>query len=157
MNWETEDLMICRQLVEVSDTLREYWLKNNSQSNQQKIMSLTISQQRMLRVVWQMTCRNPEGVILRELADKLGLSSSAVSVMVDNLVQKKVLIREQQAEDRRKVLIRLSKENMNEIFRAESGYIPLIEKFREQCDPEKMHCFEEILSELNQFLANNNN
>ena len=72
------------------------------------IFSLTLSQQRLLReLALQTTPRSP-GVSLKALADELNLSSSAVSVMVEMLVQKKVLERRSSEVDRRQVLIRLS-------------------------------------------------
>ena len=72
------------------------------------IFSLTLSQQRLLReLALQTTPRSP-GVSLKALADELNLSSSAVSVMVEMLVQKKVLDRRSSEVDRRQVLIRLS-------------------------------------------------
>lgn len=152
---DTQDVMVCRQVCVAADALKEIWLNNNTSDNQKAIMSLTISQQRMLRVVWQMTSQAPNGIILRDLAKQLHLSSSAVSVMVDYLVQKGCLIRVTQPDDRRKVLIRLSEENMQYVSVAENGYIPLMKKFRQQCDAEKMKCFEEVLSELNNFLIEN--
>ena len=72
------------------------------------IFSLTMSQQRLLRELSLQTSPDSEGVSLKYLADELNLSSSAVSVMVEMLVQKKVLDRKSSEVDRRQVLIRLS-------------------------------------------------
>lgn len=72
------------------------------------IFSLTMSQQRLLRELALQTGPESEGVSLKHLADELNLSSSAVSVMVEMLVQKKVLERKSSEVDRRQVLIRLS-------------------------------------------------
>ncbi len=72
------------------------------------ILSLTMSQQRLLRELALQTGPESEGISLKHLADELNLSSSAVSVMVEMLVQKKVLERRSSEVDRRQVLIRLS-------------------------------------------------
>ena len=72
------------------------------------ILSLTMSQQRLLRELALQTGPESEGISLKQLADELNLSSSAVSVMVEMLVQKKVLERRSSEVDRRQVLIRLS-------------------------------------------------
>ena len=72
------------------------------------IFSLTMSQERLLRELCLRTTPESEGISLKSLADCLGLSSSAVSVMVEALVQKKVLERRPSAADRRQVLIRLT-------------------------------------------------
>lgn len=152
---DAQHLEVCRHICLMSDILRDIWLKNNTRNNQKEIMNLTVCQQRMLRVVWLMTRSEPQGIILQDLAKKLQLSSSAVSVMVDDLVQKGCLNRITNPDDRRKVLIRLSEENMRCVTLAESGFIPLMKKFREQCDAEKMQCFEEVLFELYDFLIEN--
>ena len=72
------------------------------------IFSLTLSQQRLLRELALQTAPGSPGISLKALADELNLSSSAVSVMVEMLVQKKVLDRRSSEVDRRQVLIRLS-------------------------------------------------
>lgn len=155
MTEDTQNLIICRKICMAADALREIWLKNNTSDNQKAIMALTICQQRMLRVVWQMTSLSPQGIILRDLAKRLRLSSSAVSVMVDYLVQKGCLIRVTQPDDRRKVLIRLTEDNMKYVAAAEYGYVPLMKKFRQKYDAEKIKCFEEVLSDFNNFLIEN--
>ena len=72
------------------------------------IFSLTGSQQRLLREVALLTTPDSPGISLKSLAEDLNLSSSAVSVMVEMLVQKKILERKASEVDRRQVLIRLS-------------------------------------------------
>ena len=72
------------------------------------IFSLTGSQQRLLREVALLTTPDSPGISLKSLAEELNLSSSAVSVMVEMLVQKKILERKASEVDRRQVLIRLS-------------------------------------------------
>ena len=72
------------------------------------IFSLTGSQQRLLREVALLTTPDSPGISLKSLAEDLNLSSSAVSVMVEMLVQKKILERRASEVDRRQVLIRLS-------------------------------------------------
>ena len=72
------------------------------------IFSLTGSQQRLLREVALLTTPDAPGISLKSLAEDLNLSSSAVSVMVEMLVQKKILERKASDVDRRQVLIRLS-------------------------------------------------
>ena len=92
--------------------------------------------------------------MLKELAERLGLSSSAVSVMVDNLVRRGILQRVVQPDDRRKVMISLSAAQMELIYNAECGLGSLINEFKKQCPSDKMRCFEEVLSELDNFLIN---
>ena len=50
----------------------------------------------------------PEGVTLKKLAETVGVTPAAASVMVDLLVKKKMLRRTRSKNDRRAVLIRLT-------------------------------------------------
>jgi DNA-binding MarR family transcriptional regulator len=154
MSKEISEVNLCRMLNGVAENLREAWLKAQSSGHQQEIMTLTVSQHRLLRMVWLMTSRCSQGVMLKELAERLGLSSSAVSVMVDNLVRRGILRRIVQPDDRRKVMISLSAAQMELIYNAECGLGSLINEFKEQCPSDKMRCFEEVLSELDNFLIN---
>ena len=154
MNKEISGVNICRMLNGVAEHLREVWLNAQSCGNQREIMKLTVSQHRLLRVVWLMTPHSPRGIMLRELAEKLNLSNSAVSVMVDNLVKRGILQRSVQPDDRRKVMIGLSSAQMELVNNAESGLGSLINGFRDRYPAEKFRCFEEVLSDLDNFLTN---
>jgi len=92
--------------------------------------------------------------MLRDLAQQLGLSSSAVSVMVENLVQRGYLDRENASDDRRKVWIRISRKGQD-YQKATAEFFRLkLEKFFQECEPEKLDCFEEILNKFNLYLIN---
>ena len=90
------------------DRFRERLIPADGGAFDVDIFSLTMSQQRLLRELALCAESSPEGISLKVLAEKLNLSSSAVSVMVEMLVQKKVLERRNSIVDRRQVLIRLS-------------------------------------------------
>ena len=65
--WNNFQRLIC----DCADELRDYWLSNQSARAVKEIMSLSISQQRMMRKVWRMNAEQPDGVMLKELAEKL--------------------------------------------------------------------------------------
>ncbi len=54
------------------------------------------------------TIHRNEGMGIKELAEILGISSSAATQLVDSLVAKSYLVREASADDRRAIKIRLS-------------------------------------------------
>ena len=150
----TDDLQIL--ICDCADELRDYWLIRQPKRDFNAISSLSISQQRMLRKVWRMTREHPEGVMLRELADKLSLSCSAVSVMVDSMVKRGILTRQPSRDDRRKVLIRISDGGMafsrayNDMFRA------LCREFAGTRAPEDMAVFMDVLKNFISYLYNKN-
>jgi DNA-binding MarR family transcriptional regulator len=90
------------------DRFRERLICSADKGFDVDIFSLTLSQQRLLRELALQTTPDSPGVSLKTLAEELNLSSSAVSVMVEMLVRKKVLERRASEIDRRQVLIRLS-------------------------------------------------
>ena len=103
----SEDFNV-RHFFGAVDRFRERMICSQPMKFDVDILSLTMSQQRLLREILLQTAPESEGVSLKKLADELNLSSSAVSVMVEMLVQKKVLERKSSEVDRRQVLIRLS-------------------------------------------------
>jgi len=69
---------------------------------------------------------------ISELAERLDVSPPSASVMVDRLVEKGVLIREQSRQDRRKVLVRISPEAVRTVEKIENAilksFAELVEK-----------------------------
>jgi DNA-binding MarR family transcriptional regulator len=74
------------------------------------IDDVTRAQANTVIAVRQLTAACPEGVTLRKLAETIGVTPAAASVMVDLLVKKKMLKRTRSKNDRRSVLIRLNPE-----------------------------------------------
>jgi len=97
----------CRTLMNVVDNMREAVLCGDPALSDEVFSSLTMSQGRLLRTVDRMTRDSREGVSLKDLAEKLCLSPSTVSVMVETLVGRGHLVRRPSSRDRRMVLIRL--------------------------------------------------
>jgi DNA-binding MarR family transcriptional regulator len=69
---------------------------------------LTETQGNTVIAVRQLCDESPEGVTLKKLAETMGVTPAAASVMVDLLVKKKMLKRTKSKSDRRAVLIRLT-------------------------------------------------
>lgn len=143
-----------RLICDCADELRDYWLGHQSAQSVKEIMSLSLSQQRMMRKVWRMNMEQPDGVMLKDLAEKLSLSCSAVSVMVDTMVKQGVLVREPARDDRRKVMIRVSENGLKFSRMYEQFFDDVCREFAaEQCK-EDMETFVRILNKLNIFLYN---
>ncbi len=139
-----------------ADELRDYWLAQQSAKDVSAIMALSISQQRMLRKVWRMTAERQDGVMLRELADQLSLSCSAVSVMVDAMVKRGVLVRQPSQEDRRKVLIRISDSGKAFSQRYDKMFECLCQEFAAGKSAAEMEAFTGMLDEFITFLYQKN-
>lgn len=153
---EENQIKIQQLICDCADDLRDYWLCRQSEQDIKDIMSLSLSQQRMIRKVWRMTQEHPEGIMLKELADNLSLSSSAVSVMVDAMVRRGILERQVSADDRRKVLIRISGAGVEFSRLFERFFDDICGQFAATQTPENMQIFFNVLKEFNIFLCNQN-
>ena len=94
-----------RDLIHVSDIMRAY----TAPAALDKWSDITIRQVNIMKTVWTLQNENPSGVTLKRLAQDLNLSSATMSETVDTLVRKDILQRQQNPNDRREVLITLSK------------------------------------------------
>lgn len=103
-----DELDLWYLLSDCVDELRDAVILSHSDRQVSEFMALTARQLQLLRAVCRLTRHKPEGISLKTLAEDLKLSSSAVSLMVEALVQKDELERTQCDWDRRMVLIRIS-------------------------------------------------
>jgi DNA-binding MarR family transcriptional regulator len=88
---------------------------------------MSAAQMQLIRMV-----RDRGDTTISELAERLEVSPPSASVMVDRLVEKGVLTREQSREDRRKVLVRISTEAVRTIEKIENAilqsFVDLVDK-----------------------------
>ena len=103
-----DELDLWYLLSDCVDELRDAVIMSHTDRQVSEFMALTARQLRLIQAVCRLTRDNAEGISLKTLAEELRLSSSAVSLMVETLVQKDELERLQCSWDRRMVLIRLS-------------------------------------------------
>lgn len=95
-----------KALFTLADDMRDRAGEREEFSNTWKI---TVQQLRLLKTVERLTrMKNPEGVMLKTLADALNVTPAAVSGMVETMVKRDYLQRTQAEDDRRSVRIKLS-------------------------------------------------
>lgn len=87
------------------------------------VMNLTIAQMEVIMSIYK-----AGALSLTELSNSMKVSPPSTSVMVDKLVEKKFLIRQRDKNDRRKVLIRVSKEMKRHMERVETAIIKMFEQ-----------------------------
>lgn len=87
-----------------------------------------------------------EPVSITELAQLLGVSPPSASNMVDRLVEKAILVREPCPEDRRKVVIFVSPDMVEEIHHVEESVLGLFIDLVERVGPETSRKWCEVLA-----------
>ena len=86
---------------------------------------VTLSQLKMVNTVFELTRSSGEGVPLKDVARDLGTTAAAASEMVDVLVRKKILERNQDPGDRRQIRIRLVPELRDHFRSIEANFTNL--------------------------------
>ena len=111
-------------------------------------MELSVSQFKLLMMV-----RHHGEVTLKELAQRLGVSPPSVSVMVDKLVDRKLLTREQSQQDRRKVVIQVSPDEKTCLDAMEEKVLHAFTKLLDEVGPDIASKWEEVLVKVEQVLS----
>jgi len=106
---------------------------------------VTRSQGNTVIAVRQLTEIYPEGVTLKKLAETIGVTPAAASVMVDLLVKKKMLKRTRSKSDRRSVLIRLAPETARLFEISEQSLRRSVMSLLDRLGPEMLHDWQRIL------------
>lgn len=149
---EKEAVEICRRICSLADELRDIWLRRLSRRKMREVMALTVSQKRMFRTVWRETQISPQGIMLKELAAKLSLSSSAASVMVDAMVKNGIFERVTDDSDRRRVFIRVSAAGTEQARTHIEGVAAGSWKFFSGLAEAQLRVFSGVLEQFQQFL-----
>jgi DNA-binding MarR family transcriptional regulator len=97
------------------------------------------------------TVREGEVTISR-LAELLGVSAPSASTMVDRLVEKSILIRERNKQDRRKVVVQVSPEAVKDIERVEAAILKKFEDIVRKIGPETARKWCEVLGKVKEVI-----
>lgn len=87
-----------------------------------------------------------------ELAAQLGVSPPSVSVMVERLVERGLLVRERSTEDRRKVVLRISNDEALHLARIEEQVLASFVDLVEEVGDETADKWVEVLHQVEQVL-----
>ncbi len=135
-----------RLLFRVTDALREQ--ANIVNQDALAVSDITVGQMRVLVAVSTLSS-NGEVLMLKTLADKVKLTSGAVSLIVDSLVKRDLLERCHSETDRRAVNIRLSEKGQDKVNRYITFFHDEAAKFFSGLSQEDQ---EKFLNFLKQFL-----
>ncbi len=121
------------------------------QRKKKELYELSVPQLHALKAT-----RKKGEVSITELSDILGVSPPSASAMVDRLVEKGILARERDHHDRRKVMVRIPPEAIEDIEKIEqkilSSFVELVEKL----GPETALKWCEVMAQVKEVLENNN-
>ncbi|MBW1893148.1 MAG: MarR family transcriptional regulator [Deltaproteobacteria bacterium] len=85
---------------------------------------------------------------MNELSDLLGVSPPSTSVMVEKLVEKGILARNHSVEDRRKVIVQISPQAINDMKSVEDAILQSFVELVERIGPETAKKWSEVLEKI---------
>jgi DNA-binding MarR family transcriptional regulator len=115
-----------------------------------KLGELSAPQMNMIMMI-----RVREKVSVKDLASLLGVSPPSVSIMVDRLVEKGLLTRSRCETDRRRVVIQVSSEAIEDITVVEKKVLDAFVKIVEALGPETTRKWCEVLQKIKTILNGN--
>ena len=139
---------IWRGTEDVLELLRSY---STSQVQLQKspdafwVDDVTRAQGNVVIAIRQLCVEHPEGVTLKKIAETIGVSAAAASVMVDLLVTKKMLKRTRSKSDRRALLIRLTPQTLRLFEISERSLGEALGGVADELGPAILHQWQAIL------------
>ena len=133
-----------RTLFSLADEFRD--LAHYANLDSQLVTSVTVGQLRVLKAVANLTYDgNPDGLMLKTLAEKVKLTSGAVSIIVDALVKNGLLERRHNNSDRRAVNIVLSAAGREKVAQYISFYDRVTQDFFAELTEEEQKSLTSLL------------
>ncbi|MFF2887369.1 MarR family winged helix-turn-helix transcriptional regulator [Paenibacillus sp. NPDC057967] len=92
--------------------------------------------------------RQSERCRLTELAEKLDVKPSAVTVMIDRLVKSDYVVRTHDTDDRRVILVELTPTGIEILEKAQAMREEIVGAYIEKLDPDDVHRATEVLEKM---------
>lgn len=139
---------IFQQFIELIDHLRDLSFNEQAAEHQKKILGMTLRQVKSLRIVSNMTTAQPEGIPLKLLASRLGMTVPATSLLVESMVVKGFFDRSTNPDDRRSIRIKLSQKGRVNFERICSSMDKKCDELFSALDGDEHEAFFRTLSKL---------
>ncbi len=139
---------IFQQFIEMIDYMRDLSFYEQTAEHQKKLLGMTLRQLKSLRIVSNMTKRQPEGIPLKLLASRLGMTVPATSLLVESMVVKGFFDRSTNPDDRRSIRIRLSEKGRSNFERICSSMDKRCDELFSILDKDEFDAFFATLAKL---------
>ena len=97
-----------------------------------------------------------EGTPATKIAPMMGLEARSLTRLLKSMEEKGLIYRETDKNDKRSVIIRLTKEGRKNKEKAKGTVLRFNEVVQEEIDDEKLHAFFDVLKKINQIIERNN-
>ncbi len=142
---------LLQQLMDIVENMHEQCFKAQTPEHMKKIMNMTLRQGKALRTISVLTQDKPEGVPLKLLAERMGMTAPATSLLVESMVMRGFFDRLVNPDDRRSVRIKLSEKGRENFERITAAFIEQYDRLFCSLSPDELAAFSSIIRKLYTF------
>ena len=132
----------------ITDHINRAGVVAMTDSMRKKLARLSVRQCAVLANIRRYTMVHPEGVPMSQLAERVGMSPSAASHMIDSLMGQGLVERHQSPTDRRAVLVTIAKSFMAPTAAIDKAQTAAIEELRSHLTEEEPRIHERVIEKL---------
>ena len=132
----------------ITDHINRAGVVAMTDSMRKKLARLSVRQCAVLANIRRYTMVHPEGVPMSQLAERVGMSPSAASHMIDSLMGQGLVERHQSPTDRRAVLVTIAKSFMAPTAAIDKAQTAAIEELRSHLTEEELRIHERVIEKL---------
>ena len=147
-NTQEDTIPLIDKMRAITDHINRAGVVAMTDSVRKKLARLSVRQCAVLANIRRYTMVHPEGVPMSQLAERVGMSPSAASHMIDSLMGQGLVERHQSPTDRRAVLVTIAKSFMAPTAAIDKAQTAAIEELRSHLTEEELRIHERVIEKL---------
>ena len=147
-NTQEDTIPLIDKMRAITDHINRAGVVAMTDSMRKKLARLSVRQCAVLANIRRYTMVHPEGVPMSQLAERVGMSPSAASHMIDSLMGQGLVERHQSPTDRRAVLVTIAKSFMAPTAAIDKAQTAAIEELRSHLTEEELRIHERVIEKL---------
>lgn len=148
LNTQEDTIPLIDKMRAITDHINRAGVVAMTDSMRKKLAKLSVRQCAVLANIRRYTMVHPEGVPMSQLAERVGMSPSAASHMIDSLMGQGLVERHQSPTDRRAVLVTIAKSFMAPTAAIDKAQTAAIEELRSHLTEEELRIHERVIEKL---------
>ncbi|MBR2144413.1 MAG: MarR family transcriptional regulator [Akkermansia sp.] len=148
LNTREDTVPLIDKMRAITDHINRAGVVAMTDSVRKKLARLSVRQCAVLANIRRYTMVHPEGVPMSQLAERVGMSPSAASHMIDSLMGQGLVERHQSPTDRRAVLVTIAKSFMAPTAAIDKAQTAAIEELRSHLTEEELRIHERVIEKL---------
>ena len=148
MSGTLEDIQMIDKMRSITEYINRSGFIAMNESMRKKVLKLSVRQCTVLANIRRYTLQHPEGIPMSVLAERAGMSPSAASHMVDNLMSQGMVERHSSQTDRRAVLVTIASSSQDTSATIERAQQKTLDDLRSVLTEEEKAVYDTVLNKL---------